>query len=64
MSDEFFLHDQLAALLASPTLARVAARTSDGSDDPADFDDDQVDSDTKPRLDARILREALRRGLK
>ena len=62
--DQIFLHDQLEALLASPTLARVAARNSVGSDDPADFEDIESERDTEPGVDAQLLRDALRRGLK
>jgi hypothetical protein len=59
-----FMNQQLKALLASPTLARVAERHSDGSDDPAEFDEsiDERDTerDTEPNLDVQILREELR----
>jgi hypothetical protein len=60
--DRLFLHDQLEALLASPTLARVAARHHDSADDAADLDDSE--RDTEPRVDAHVLGEALRAGLK
>jgi hypothetical protein len=73
--DHDFLRDQLEALLASPTLARVADRHSEGRDNPADFDtnvdrdterDFDLDAgrDTEPSLDTRLLREALCAGLK
>jgi len=70
-----FMQDQVQALLASPTLARVAERHSEGSDDPADFaqstdeldeSTDELDSDrdTKPNFDVQMLRAALRLRLK
>ena len=66
--DQDFLRDQLAALLASPTLARVADRHSEGRDDPADFegsgDQDESERDTLPTVETRLIREALRAGLK
>ena len=66
--DQLFLHDQLEALLASPTLARVAARSNDSADDSGDLADDSErddsERDTEPRVDARVLGEALRAGLK
>ena len=75
--DRDFLRDQLEALLASPTLARVADRHSEGRDDPADFDeaaprdterdiDIDLDSerDTLPSIETRLLRDALRAGVK
>jgi hypothetical protein len=75
--DQDFLRDQLEALLASPTLSRVADRHSEGRDNPADFDgaaargterDLEIDSDcerdTEPSIETRLLREALRAGLK
>jgi hypothetical protein len=59
-----FMDDQLKALLASPTLARVAERHSDGCDDPAEFDEaiDERDTerDTEPNFDVQMLREVLR----
>jgi hypothetical protein len=64
--DQQFLNDQLAALLASPTLARVADRHSEGHDDPSEFDSLDADSerDTEPSLDTQLLRDALNAGLK
>ena len=61
--DQLFLHDQLEALLASPTLARVAARGNASADDSADPDDDS-ERVTEPRVDAAVLDAALRSGLK
>ena len=55
-----FMHDQLEALFASRTLARVAERHREGSIDPADFD---AESDTEPGIDVQLLRDALRAGL-
>jgi hypothetical protein len=55
-----FMHDQLKALFASRTLARVTERHTDGNGDPADFD---ADSDTEPSIDVQLLRDALRAGL-
>ena len=54
------MHDQLKALFASRTLARVAERHREGSIDPADFD---AESDTEPGIDVQLLRDALRAGL-
>ena len=64
--DQQFLNDQLAALLASPTLARVADRHSEGHDDPSEFDsfDADLERDTEPSLDTQLLRDALNAGLK
>ncbi len=61
--DDDFLRDQLAALMASPTLSQVADRHSEGSDDPADFDSDSMERDTLPSVDTQLLREALNAGL-
>lgn len=61
--DQDFLRDQLVALLASPTLSRVADRHSEGRDDPAEFDAGD-EWDTEPNVDARLVREALEAGLK
>src|SRR3954469_7262774 len=58
-----FMHDQLEALLASPTLARVAERHSEGSDDPAEFAEAIHERKTEPSIDAQVLRNALRAGL-
>ena len=62
--DSIFLHDQLQALLASPTLARVAARHADDGRDQADSDDSVYERDTEPSLDTQALRDALEAGLK
>ena len=65
--DQDFLRDQLVALLASPTLSRVADRHSEGRDDPAEFDAERDvgdEWDTEPNVDARLVREALEAGLK
>jgi hypothetical protein len=63
-----FMHDQLEALMASPTLARVAERHGDGSHEPDDFDESveerDTERDTEPNFDVQMLREALRLGLK
>lgn len=61
--DQDFLRDQLEALLASPALAKVAERHSEGRDNPADFDSADFDRDTEPSVDTRLLREALKAGL-
>jgi hypothetical protein len=62
-----FMQNQVDALLASPTLARVAERHSEGRDDPADFDESieerDTERDTEPNFDVQMLREALRLGL-
>src|SRR3954468_8147372 len=58
-----FMHDQLEALLASPTLARVAERHSEGSDDPAEFAESITYRTTEPASDAAALREARGAGL-
>jgi hypothetical protein len=62
--DQLFLHDQLEALLASPTLARVAAGHSEDGDEPAEFDSTVFEGDTEPSIDVQLLREVLRAGLK
>jgi len=66
-SEADFLRDQLAALLASPTLARVAERHSDANGALADFDEagseQEFDRETEPNIDAQMLRDALRAGL-
>ncbi len=63
--DSIFLHDQLQALLASPTLARVAARHDrDGAETAESDDDGTYERDTEPSLDTQALREALKAGLK
>jgi len=54
-----FLRDQLEALLASPALARHA----EPCDEPAASDQPSADHDTEPRVDAQMLRDALRMGL-
>lgn len=60
-----FMHDQLEALLASPTLARVAHRHSDDDGDeemavdPGESEVRTTDSD----IDPEALRDALRMGL-
>ena len=67
MSDESaaaFLQDQLAALLASPALARVAQRHSEASDEPATSEQSIPDGDTEPSIEVKMLRDALRTGLK
>ena len=61
--DQDFLRDQLVALLASPTLSRVADRHSEGRDDPADFDAEGSEEVTEPNVDVRLIREALQAGL-
>ena len=58
-----FMHDQLEALLASPTLARVAQRHNDDEAESSDPEDDLYDRETEPRIDAQVLRDALRAGL-
>jgi len=61
MSDQSaadFLRDQLDALLASPALARRDAPC----DDPAASQQSDGHG-TEPRIDARLLRNALRAGL-
>jgi hypothetical protein len=63
-SEADFLQDQLDALLASPVLVRVAERHSEGSDDPAEFDESLGERDTEPNIDVQMLRDALRVGLK
>jgi hypothetical protein len=68
--DQIFLHDQLEALLASPTLARVAAqaaRSDARTEARADEDEEKIsmwERETEPGVDARLLRDALRAGLK
>jgi len=62
--DQNFLRDQLVALLASPTLSRVADRHSEGRDDPADFDAEGDEEVTEPNVDVRLIREALEAGLR
>ncbi len=62
--DSIFLHDQLQALLASPTLARVAARHDADEAETADSDDSVFERDTEPSIDTQALREALKAGLK
>lgn len=59
-----FMHDQLEALLASPVLARVAERHDDACDEPADSEPPMDERDTEPSVDVRMLRDALRAGLK
>ena len=63
-SERSFMDDQLKALLASPTLARVADRHSEGRDDPAEFDASSKEHASGPNIDAQLLRDALRAGLK
>jgi hypothetical protein len=62
MSDDSaaeFLRDQLEALLASPALARHAdANSGAGSSERP-----VLDGDAEPRIDAQLLRDALRAGL-
>jgi len=62
-----FMRDQLEALLASPALARVAERHSEGSDQPAereDLVDSVAERDTEPSIDVQSLRAALDRKVK
>ena len=59
-----FMHDQLEALLASPVLARVAQRHADPSDEPAASERPIHERDTEPSIDVKMLRDALRVGLK
>jgi len=59
-----FMHDQLEALLASPTLARVAQRHSDDEDETFEPDEAEIDDrEAEPSIDAQVLRDALRAGL-
>ena len=64
--DDDFLRDQLEALLASPTLSRVADRHSEGHDQPTDFDGGALafERDTEPSIDVKLVREALNAGSK
>jgi len=62
--DQIFLHDQLEALLASPTLARVAARSEPSTEAPIEDEPSPYERDTEPGADARLLRDALRAGLR
>ena len=62
--DQLFLHDQLEALLASPTLARVASGHSEVGDEPAEFDSTVFEGDTEPSIDVQLLRKVLKAGLK
>ena len=67
MSDQSaadFMHDQLEALLASPALARVAERHSEGADEPVTLEESPDERDTEPSIDVKMLRDALRAGLK
>lgn len=59
-----FLHDQLEALLASAALAPVAERHSEAGDEPVALGDSSHDGDTEPSIEVRMLRDALRVGLK
>jgi len=63
-SADDFMNDQLQALLASPVLARVAERHSEGSDAPVISEDLPREQDSEPNTDVQILREALRARLK
>lgn len=70
MSDEpevDFMHEGQAPF-ASPVLSPVLRRLADDNDEPANLDellDDELgERDTEPNIDAQILRDALRRGLK
>jgi len=55
-----FLRDQLEALLASPALARHAQPC----DEPAASEQPTPDRDAEPSIDAQLLRDALRMGLR
>ncbi|HYQ44264.1 MAG TPA: hypothetical protein VER11_19915 [Polyangiaceae bacterium] len=59
-----FMHDQLEALLASPALARTAARPGERDDQPVSTDEPTHERDTEPSIDVQLLRDALRAGLK
>jgi len=59
-----FMHDQLEALLASPALARVARRHDETGEGPAEPETPTDERDTEPSIDIRMLRDALRMGLK
>ena len=59
-----FMNDQLEALLASPALARVAQRQPDPSDEPAASEQPIQERDTEPSIDVKMLRDAMRAGLK
>ncbi|HYQ01996.1 MAG TPA: hypothetical protein VER96_25155 [Polyangiaceae bacterium] len=59
-----FMNDQLEALLASPALARVAQRQPAPSDEPAASEQPIQERDTEPSIDVKMLRDAMRAGLK
>lgn len=58
-----FMHDQLEALLASPALNRVARRHGETDGEPV-AEGAIHEGDTEPSIDVRVLRDALRAGLK
>ncbi len=69
MSDKYaadFMQDQLEALLASPALAPVATRVERpvAGEAASPHNDSIEEGDTEPSIDVRMLREALRAGVK